>query len=193
MSEAVEHEPDHGRLDHGLRDLGQLLVLLGEAPPAAEPAQRPLRHPPPREEHEALGPGEATDDDQGQAEQEAGQQGGEPVVDTVGEHRLQPRVEPLQPPQEVSYPGRVLDVGGVDDHAEQQARGVDRDVALPAPDFLGGVVAARPPFSVVLTLCVSTMVALGLGSLPSRSRSITTRWWRMLSHTPASANARMYP
>jgi hypothetical protein len=46
-------------------------------------------------------------------------------------------------------------------------------------------------FSVVLTLWVSMIAALGLGSLPSRSRSITTRWWRMLSHTPASANARM--
>jgi hypothetical protein len=47
-------------------------------------------------------------------------------------------------------------------------------------------------FSVVFTLCVSMMVALGLGSRPSRSRSITTRWWRIASHTPASAKARMY-
>jgi len=46
-------------------------------------------------------------------------------------------------------------------------------------------------FSVVSTLRVSTMAALGLGSLPSRSRSVTTRWWRMPSHTPASVNARM--
>ena len=48
-------------------------------------------------------------------------------------------------------------------------------------------------FSVVLTLWVSMITALGLGSRPSRSRSIITRWWRMLSHTPASAKARMYP
>jgi hypothetical protein len=80
----------------------------------------------------------------------------------------------------------------VDDHTEQQACGIDRDVALAPLDLLGRVVAARPPFSVVLTLWVSTMVALGLGSLPSRSRSIITRWWRMLSHTSALVKARMY-
>jgi hypothetical protein len=80
----------------------------------------------------------------------------------------------------------------VDDHAQQEAGGVDRDVALPALDLLGGIVAARPPLSVVFTLWVSMMAALGLGSLPSRSRSITTRWWRIASQTPALAKARMY-
>src|SRR4051794_9792531 len=188
---AVQHEPDHRQLDHGLGDLGQLLVVPGEAAPAAEPAERPLRHPTTREEDEALGPGEAPDDDQRQPEQEAGEQGREPVVDPVGEHRPQPRVEPLQALEEIADAVRVLDVGGVDDHAEQQARGVDPDVPLPAPHLLRRVVAAGPPFSVVLTLWVSTMTALGLGSRPSRSRSSITRWWRMLSHTPASANARM--
>src|SRR4051794_888265 len=150
-----------------------------------------FRHPTTREEDEALGPGEAPDDDQRQPEQEAGEQGREPVVDPVGEHRPQPRVEPLQALEEIADAVRVLDVGGVDDHAEQQARGVDPDVPLPAPYLLRRVVAAGPPFSVVLTLWVSTMTALGLGSRPSRSRSSITRWWRMLSHTPASANARM--
>src|SRR4051794_31861531 len=47
-------------------------------------------------------------------------------------------------------------------------------------------------FSLVFTLWAPTMAALGLGSLPSRSRSITTRWWRIASHTPAVANARRY-
>src|SRR4051794_12442718 len=175
----------------GLRDLGQLLVLPGEAAPAAEPAQRPLRHPAARQEDEAGAAREPAHDDQGQPEQEAGEQDRQPVVDAVREHDPEPAVEPLQPPQQVARAVRVLDVGGVDDHAQEQARGVDRDVPLPAPYLLRRIVAARPPFSVVLTLCVSTIAALGLGSLPSRSRSITTRWWRMPSHTPASANARM--
>ena len=123
----------------------------------------------------ALGAREATDHDQGQPEQEAGEQGREPVVSAIGEHDLEPRVEPLQPAQQVAGTIGVLDVGGMDNDAEQQAGGVDRDVPLAALDLLGRVVAARPPFPVVLTLCVSTIAALGLGPLPSRSRSITTR------------------
>jgi site-specific DNA recombinase len=132
-------------------------------------------HPAAREHDEAIGAGEAADDDQGQPEQEAGEQGREPVVGPLGEHDLEPAVEPLQPPEEVANAVRVLDIGGVDGDAEQQTRGVDRDVPLAALDLLGGGGAARPPFSGVLTLCVSTIAALGLGSLPSRSRSITTR------------------
>ena len=50
-----------------------------------------------------------------------------------------------------------------------------RDVPLAALDLLGSIVAARPPFSVVLTLWVSMMTAVGLASRPSVSRSVMTR------------------
>src|SRR3954469_23961713 len=185
------------------KTLGRLLVVPRQPAPPAEPGERPLRHPAPGEEDEAGAAREPAHDDQRQAEQEAGEQGREPVVGPVGEHRLQPRVEPLQAPEEIADPVRVLDVGGVDDDAEQQTRGVDRDVPLPAPDLLGRVPpvqpaagrrtgsAARPPFSVVLTLWVSMIAAVGLGSRPPRSRSISTRWWRIASQTPALAKSRM--
>ena len=64
----------------------------------------------------------------------------------------------------------VLDIGGMDKDTEQEAGGIDPDMALAALDLLGGIVAARPPFfSVVLTLWVSMMTAVGLASRPSRS------------------------
>src|ERR671911_1211161 len=50
-----------------------------------------------------------------------------------------------------------------------------------------------PPLSVVFTLWVPTTAAVGLGSRPAPSRSMTTRWWRMLSHTPSRRNARDPP
>ena len=171
----MQHEADHGQLDHGLRNLGQLFVLPGQPPPAAKPAEGSLRHPAAREEDEALGSGEALDHDQGQPEQEAGEPGRDPVVSAIGEHHLEPRVEPLQPAQQIAGTIGILDVGGMDDNAEQQAGGVDRDMPLAALDLLRRIPAARPPFSVVFTLWVSITAALGLGSRPSRSRSITTR------------------
>ena len=44
VSELVEHEADHGQLDHRLRNLGQGLIIVGEPPPPAEPTQRPFDH-----------------------------------------------------------------------------------------------------------------------------------------------------
>jgi site-specific DNA recombinase len=102
-------------------------------------------HPAPGQHDEAGGARAAADDEQRQAEQETDQQDGQAVVAAVGEHRLEPAVERLQPPQQIPRAVRVLDVGGVDDHAQQQAGGVDRDVALAPLHLLGGIVAAGPP------------------------------------------------
>ena len=41
--------------------------------------------------------------------------------------------------------------------------------------LLAGVVAARPPFSVVLTVWLSIMVALGVGARPACSRTCSRR------------------
>jgi hypothetical protein len=62
-----------------------------------------------------------------------------------GEHDVQSR-------QHQRHPVAIRDVGGMDDHLEQEALGVNEDMALAAVDFLAAVIAADPPFSVVLTL-----------------------------------------
>src|SRR4051812_48413208 len=84
----------------------------------------------------------------------------------------------------------ILNIGGVDEDTKQEAGGIDPDMALAALDLLGGIVAARPPFSVVLTLWVSMMTAVGLASRPSVSRSVMTKEWRIVSHTPAARKVR---
>lgn len=91
----MEHQTDHGEGDHGLGDLGQFLVILGEAPPSAEPSERSFDDPPAWDDDETGGACDAAHDHQRQAEQEAGEQDNEPVVDAVGEHRLKPAVQPL--------------------------------------------------------------------------------------------------
>ena len=175
MSETVEHEADQGDGDHRLGHFGQLLVVLGQAALSPEPAERPLDHPAAREDDEAGGAREPPHDDQRQAEQETGEQGSQAIVDAVGEHDPKPAIQRLDLPQQVPGAVGILDVGRVDDDPEQQPRAIDRDMALAAPDLLGRIVAPGSPFSVVFTLWVSMMAAVGLGSRPNRSRSAVTR------------------
>ena len=115
------------------------------------------------------------DNDQPQAEQEAGEQDRKAVVATIREYYAQPAVEQLQTLEQIPCALGILDVGRMHDHTEQQSLRVDPNVALAPLDLLGGIIAARPPFSVVFTLWLSMMAAVGLASRPSLSRSIVTR------------------
>ena len=174
MCEAVQHEADGRQGDHCLGDFGEFLVILGQTSVPSKPAQCSFDDPSPGQDDEA-DPGDAANDDQGQAEQKAGEQSWQAVVNAVGEHRLEPAGQRLDPAQQVPRAVGVLNVGGVDDDTQQEAGGIDRDVACAAPDLLGRIIATRPPFSVVLTLWVSMMAAVGLASRPSCSRSIVSR------------------
>jgi hypothetical protein len=191
VSQAVHDNADGGEGDHGLGDLRQFLVVLCQAPPSTKPTECSFDHPPARHDDEARGAGDPAHDDERPAEQEAGEQDRQAVVDAVGEHGLEPAVQRLDPAQQVAGAVGVLDIGGMNEDAQQQAGGIDGDVALAPFDLLGRVIAAWSPFSVVLTLWVSMIAAVGLASRPSCSRNMTTRWWRMASHTPAFWKARM--
>ena len=84
----------------------------------------------------------------------------------------------------------VADVGRGHLDLADQAEGVDQQVALAAVDLLGAVVAVSPPRSVVLTLWLSRMAALGVGRRPWRTRSwaCSTRW--ICSHNPCCRQER---
>ncbi len=97
------------------------------------------------------------------------------AVGAVSKDRLQEGKEPagvaIQNPKGAVA---VLQVGRVDDDGEDQAEGVDEEMALLALDLLARVIArrvdARPPFSALFTLWLSITPALGLASRPSSSR-----------------------
>jgi hypothetical protein len=62
----------------------------------------------------------------------------------------------------------------MDGDGQDQAEGIDEEMALLAFDLLARVIArrvdARPPFSAPFTLWLSITAALGEASRPSRSR-----------------------
>ena len=72
---------------------------------------------------------------------------------------------------------------------DRQAERIDGDMALAALDFLGGIEAARPPASVVLTDWLSTTTAVGAASRPSASRAPITRTHTIWVHNPLSRQA----
>ncbi len=97
------------------------------------------------------------------------------AVGAVGEDRLQEGKQPAGVAiQDQKGAVAVLYVGRVDDDGEDQAEGIDQEMALLARDLLARVIArrvdARPPFSALFTLWLSITPALGLASRPSRSR-----------------------
>ena len=71
----------------------------------------------------------------------------------------------------------ILDIGGMNGGAQQQAERIYENVALLALDLFTCIVAmridARPPFSALFTLWLSMMAAVGLASRSSCSRHST--------------------
>ena len=68
----------------------------------------------------------------------------------------------------------ILQVSRMNGDGEDQAEGIDEELAFLAFDLLARVIArrvdARPPFSALFTLWLSITAALGEASRPSRSR-----------------------
>jgi hypothetical protein len=78
----------------------------------------------------------------------------------------QPRVGGPSVVQEHGGAVAVADVGGGHPHPQQQPQGVHQQVAFAPVDLLGAVEAVPTPRSVILTLWLSMIPALGVGSRP---------------------------
>ena len=99
------------------------------------------------------------------------------LIAAVGNGALQEREEAAHLSEERRDLIAILHARRRDGDAEHQAERVDGRVPLLAFDFLCRVVAnridARPPFSAPFTLWLSTIVVVGLASLPASSRACT--------------------
>ena len=143
------------------------LVVARQPAAAADPGQGPLDDPTLRQRHEAMLVA-ATNDLQAPG---AGPRhgGGHQSLDE-GEQATGLRQHGLGAIA-------VLDVGRVDDDAQQQAERVDEDVPFAPEHLLARVVAGRvergAPFCAPFTLWASTMASAGLASRPVCSRAPT--------------------
>ena len=80
----------------------------------------------------------------------------------------------------------------MNDHGQEQSGGVHYDVALASGHLFAGVVAARPPFSVVFTDWLSMIAPLGVASRPSLSRTMGRSASSTRSQVPSLRHFRKY-
>ena len=100
-----------------------------------------------------------------------------PLIGAVGEQFLEKGKHAEQRRQEREAAVAILNVGGGDSAVQEQALGIDQNMALLALDQFTRIEAvpidARPPFSALLTLWLSMMQAVGLASRSAFSRHST--------------------
>src|SRR3954469_24317940 len=192
-SYAPHHEADHAEAEEGEGVDGQVLEVLGEAPAAPEPRERPLHDPALGQRHEALGVAAADDLQPPAAGPGHRRRGRLAAVGAVGEDHLDEGEQPPRRAQQRDGAVPVLDVGRLDRGAQQQAQRVDQDLPLLALDLLARIVArrvdARPPFSALFTLWLSMIAAVGLASLPACSRAWTNKAWCRRPSVPSQAQS----
>ncbi len=173
--ESSEHKPDARQSDEGESGSVEVFVVLGQAPAAIDPGDGALDDPASWDNLETLGlrgtldhldpPGGIV---HGPAQLRA-------TVGAIGEDRLQEGKQPAgMAVQNQRGAVAVLYVGRMHHGVEDQAEGVDKQVAFLALDLLARVIArrvdARPPFSALFTLWLSIAPALGEAARPSNSR-----------------------
>jgi hypothetical protein len=156
-----------------------IFPVLGEATASSEPGDGPLDDPSLRFDDEAFGIVTTFDDINWQAWHDVGDAILEvrAGIGAIGEQLAKERELSEQGGQQQHPAVAVLNVGGSHQRVQQQTELVDENVALLALDQLARIepmrIDARPPFSALFTLWLSTMQAVGLASRPACSRHFT--------------------
>jgi hypothetical protein len=144
---------DHGHLDDGFTGVRQQFVIFAQAPVAIEPPEGALHNPALGNDHKPLDGVRALGNLQ--ADRPVPAQPPDPVHQRPGIRPVSPEV----PQPSILVPEdlqqrlcsiAVLHTGGRDDDGQDQPEGIDQDMPLAPLDVLVRVIAADPPFSVVL-------------------------------------------
>src|SRR5271165_3733172 len=160
-----EHQMGHGDVDPQLARLLRPLVILAQPAISAQPGERPLDDPPPRQHLELLLPLGADDQLEDPAAEFRGPLRDPAVVDPVGQDFLQPRESAHQLLQDRLGPVPVLDARRVDHRRHDHPQRVHDQMPLPAVDFLVRVLAVwTPSFGGLDALAVDDAHAWALGA-----------------------------
>lgn len=150
FGQAFEHETDHREADEGCDGCGMTLEVPHQSSVSADPGEGPLDDPSFWQHDEAVEVG--TLDDLDLPVTGGGHDRGHfrPLISSIGEDSLNKRKSPPGLAQKITRAVAILDIGGKNTYAEQEAERVDEDVTLATRNLLARIealrVQRRPPF-----------------------------------------------
>ena len=183
---------NHSNVNPCLTRLWQRFVVFAQSPASAQPRQRALNDPTAGQHVEMMAISRTPDNLQKTSCH--GQNPGNqlPSIASIRPDHREPRIPSQQFAHHQLGPIPILDIRRMHHHGQQQSYGVYHNVPLPPRHLLASVIPARPPFSVVFTDWLSMIAALGVGSLPSASRTWGRRVSWIRSHVPPRPHVRKY-
>ena len=131
--------------------VGETFIVLAESAITSEPGEGALDNPSVGQELETGGVVGAFDDFESPAGEGLGPFDKLAGIAAVGPNQGEPWEPSLELLEDQLGSVSILKARLVNDHRQDQAEGVDDEMAFASVDLLCGIVPARPPFSVVLT------------------------------------------
>jgi len=172
---SMNHHIDHDQVDHCFAGGREYLIILAHATIPTDPRERALHDPAFWQHREADDRVGAFDAVQHPTAERFGPFDQLARVAAVGPDFFQSREGAAKFLEHELRPVAILHVRRVHHNRQNQPQRIDNDVPLASVDLLARVVAAKPPFSVVLALWLSTIAVEGVGLRPAFSRTFSRR------------------
>lgn len=176
---------DHRDVNPRFAGYRQFLVVFAQPSAAAQPSEGALHNPSSRQYLKGMAVFGTLDYLQDPPTDELCPFDQRPSISSISPDQPQSRKSPHKLAQHELCSITVLNICWMNYDSQQQSHGVHHDVALTSFHLLACVVAPWPPFSVVLTVWLSMMAALGVASRPCCSLSLQRRTPSIRSHVPS--------
>ena len=141
--QSPEHDADHGKADESSDGSGITLEVARQTAVAADPGEGTFNDPSLRQNDKAMrvtafddlqGPGARVGDVRGDLR---------PLIAGIGEDTLDEGEQAPGRLQRLAGAIAILDVAGMDGHAQEQTERIDEDMALAPGDLLARIIALR--------------------------------------------------
>ena len=143
LGQALEHEADHGEAEEGRNRGGIAFEVPHQTAISADPREGSFHDPSLWQDDEPVEVGSLDDFEFPGAGSAHNLRHFRPLISGIGEDPLDEWKTPPRLAQQIAGAVAVLDVGGQNTHAEEQAERIDEDVTLAPRAFLARVITLR--------------------------------------------------